>query len=307
MPCRSTVRVAALLIALLAPWPWAAAGARSETAAPAEAKVIGAPSVNLRSCAKLSCGIRGTVPLGQTVRITGASVDGFSPVKVGAKSGFIFDTFLYDPSGERGVPNFEVGEPGCDRVALIFNIGAGHPPAESILDYLDEADVPATMFPMGWWAERYPALIRRMADEGFPVGSHGHSPPELTERGDGDIAFDLEAAGDAITEAAGRPVAPLFTPYADAIDDRVRAIAADLGYLPVGWDVSSGDWSPDATADGVEAAVVDAAVDGSIIELHLDAITSADSTAVALPRIVARLEDRGLRFVTIPELAEPCP
>jgi peptidoglycan/xylan/chitin deacetylase (PgdA/CDA1 family) len=52
--------------------------------------------------------------------------------------------------------------------------------------------------------------------------------------------------------------------------------------------------------------VVPNVVDGSIIEFHLDAPSSAESTAVALPRIVSDLKARGFQFVTIPEMAQPC-
>ncbi|MDP9365917.1 MAG: polysaccharide deacetylase family protein, partial [Chloroflexota bacterium] len=98
-----------------------------------------------------------------------------------------------------------------------------------------------------------------------------------------------------------------FTPYAAAIDDRVRAVVAAEGYLPVGWTVRSEDWNPEITADAVYQNVVGNVHDGAIVELHLDASTSVFSTAVALPWIVRDLRAAGYTFVTVPEMSAPCP
>jgi hypothetical protein len=71
--------------------------------------------------------------------------------------------------------------------------------------------------------------------------------------------------------------------------------------------VAADDWDFGVTADDVFMNVVPNVVDGSIVEFHLDAPTSAESTAVAIPWIVDRLQTKGFDFVTIAEMAGPCP
>ena len=203
-------------------------------------------------------------------------------------------------------PGFSQGDPGCGRVALIFNIGAGYEPAVSILDTLSATGTPATMFVMGWWAEQNPGLTQQLFDYGFVVGSHGYTPPELTVRSDEDVAWDVQAAAEAIVWASGYAPGPWFTPFAGAIDDRVRAIVAEQGFVPIGWHVYSEDWSPDASADSVYANVMNSVYDGAIVELHLDASSSTWSTAVALPWIISDLSAQGYTFVTVPQMMEPC-
>src|SRR3982751_6207375 len=44
---------------------------------------------------------------------------------------------------------------------------------ERILAMLDSADAKATFFTLGWIAERYPALVRRIVDTGHELASHG--------------------------------------------------------------------------------------------------------------------------------------
>ncbi len=43
-----------------------------------------------------------------------------------------------------------------------------------ILDIFEEAGIKATFFILGWVAERYPSLVKRIAAEGHEVASHGY-------------------------------------------------------------------------------------------------------------------------------------
>jgi polysaccharide deacetylase family protein (PEP-CTERM system associated) len=49
-----------------------------------------------------------------------------------------------------------------------------------ILDLLAEADARGTFFVLGWVAERYPALVRAIADGGHEVASHGRGHRRVT-------------------------------------------------------------------------------------------------------------------------------
>jgi len=44
---------------------------------------------------------------------------------------------------------------------------------DAVLALFAEADVSATFFTLGWVAERYPRLVRRIADAGHEIASHG--------------------------------------------------------------------------------------------------------------------------------------
>src|SRR3712207_470212 len=52
------------------------------------------------------------------------------------------------------------GDPTRPNVALVINVGAGHEPAVGMLDTLAEKDYRASIFVMGWWAEKYPEILR---------------------------------------------------------------------------------------------------------------------------------------------------
>ncbi len=48
---------------------------------------------------------------------------------------------------------------------------------DRILALLDEHGARATFFTLGWIAERYPQLVRRIVDGGHELASHGFAPP----------------------------------------------------------------------------------------------------------------------------------
>ena len=274
------------------------------SAQPETAVVVGTTELEIRACPEPSCEVVGTVPLGAEVEVTGESVDGYVPVQRDGVAGVVPAVFVAtDPVNP---PYFVAGDPGCNRVAWIFNIGVGAEPATGILDTLAAKDVPATMFVMGWWVEERPPILERMAQEGYVIGSHGYGANELTTLSDDAVIEDLERSVAAIEAAIGRPMDPYFTPYAAAIDDRVRHLVADQGYLTVGWEVPAADYGADATEEGVYARVMQNIYDGAIVELHLDGPASAESTGRALPRMIDDLRAQGYQFVTIPEMLEPC-
>lgn len=188
------------------------------------------------------------------------------------------------------------------RLSLVINVGAGFEPAVGVFDVLAKARVHTTFFVLGWWAERNPGLLTRIAAEGHEIASHGHSVLDLTAVSDGAVRVDLEAADTVISAITGRSTKPLWSPSAGYRDARVRGIAASLGYRPIIWSQDSGDWRVDATFEQVRRAALAGIEPGAIIVFHFDSTKSA----VILPAIIREVIDvarsRGLEPVTITEL-----
>jgi peptidoglycan/xylan/chitin deacetylase (PgdA/CDA1 family) len=194
------------------------------------------------------------------------------------------------------------GNPDSPRVSLVINIGAGHTPAVGMLDTLRERGLRTTFFVLGWWAERFPEILARIAADGHEVASHGHSVFDLTRVSDAEVVADLEAAERVISAVTGRTTRPLWSPSAGYRDARVRRIAASLGYRPIYWTLDTLDWQPQATATGVYQRVMERTVNGSIVVLHFDSPTTTTSTAAVLGQMIDELRARGFELVTITEL-----
>lgn len=104
--------------------------------------------------------------------------------------------------------------------------------SDAVLSLFDEAGVKATFFTLGWVAERYPALIRRIVDAGHEIASHGYGHDRVFTFTPGEFAADLERSRKLIEDAAGQQVrgyrAPSFS-----IDKRTpwaHEILAEQGY-----------------------------------------------------------------------------
>lgn len=271
---------------------------------PLGATVFGTEGVRLRTCPSLDCEAIAVAKLGERLTVTGPIDNGFSPVDYGGAVGFAYD--LYLAKDGQPIPSLVEGQPGCKRIALIFNVGIGERPVLEILDDLARENVAATVFAMGWWAAENPDALRQIAAAGFTIGSHGDQRRELTGLGDAEVVAEVTRSVATIAAILGVPPDPWFTPYANEVDDRVRRLVGGLGYMPVGWRVPAADFGPKATAESVYGRVMPKVYDGAIVEFHLDGPTSATSTAVALPWIVQELDAAGYSFVTVPELATPC-
>ena len=86
---------------------------------------------------------------------------------------------------------------------------------EKILECLEAHHVKATMFVLGWVAERCPQLIRRMAEAGHEIASHGYGHDLITVLTRDQFREDVKRAKAVLEDATGMPVigyrAPTFT------------------------------------------------------------------------------------------------
>ena len=65
---------------------------------------------------------------------------------------------------------------------------------DQILLLLADAGVRGTFFTLGWIAERYPAMIRRIVDGGHELASHGYEHCRATDQGYGQFLADIRLA-----------------------------------------------------------------------------------------------------------------
>ena len=86
---------------------------------------------------------------------------------------------------------------------------------EKILECLDVHQVKATMFVLGWVAERCPKLVRRMAEGGHEIASHGYGHDLVTVLTREQFREDIKRAKAVLEDTIGMPVlgyrAPTFT------------------------------------------------------------------------------------------------
>ncbi len=86
---------------------------------------------------------------------------------------------------------------------------------ERLLEMLDQHGAEATFFTLGWVAERYPALVRRIAAQGHEIASHGYGHERVSDLSRKAFVDDIVRAKRALEDLAGQPVvgyrAPSFS------------------------------------------------------------------------------------------------
>ena len=75
-----------------------------------------------------------------------------------------------------------------------------------ILTLLADAKATATFFTLGWIAERYPAMIRKIADAGHEVASHGFGHERASAQVREAFLADIRLAKAVLEDVAGREV-----------------------------------------------------------------------------------------------------
>nr|WP_256325945.1 XrtA system polysaccharide deacetylase [Sphingomonas sp. YR710] len=104
--------------------------------------------------------------------------------------------------------------------------------SDAVLALFERAGAKGTFFTLGWVAERYPALIRRIADNGHEVASHGWDHQRVFTMSPEAFRADLRRARQVLEDAGGQPVTGYRAP-SFSIDKRTpwaHEILAEEGY-----------------------------------------------------------------------------
>jgi len=84
-----------------------------------------------------------------------------------------------------------------------------------ILDVLEERGIKATMFVLGWVAERNKTLVKRIVDAGHELASHGYNHELITVQNPQVFREDVSRAKKILEDIGGKPVlgyrAPTFS------------------------------------------------------------------------------------------------
>ena len=86
---------------------------------------------------------------------------------------------------------------------------------DRILAMLAQRDVKATFFTLGWIAERYPQLVKRIVAGGHELASHGYGHERASDLTPAAFAADITRAKQILEDLSGQPVlgyrAPSFS------------------------------------------------------------------------------------------------
>jgi peptidoglycan-N-acetylglucosamine deacetylase len=198
-----------------------------------------------------------------------------------------------------GLPAGAVDCSKAKCIALTFDAGPSeHTPA--LLKVLAEKKVRVTFFLLGHnHVDKYPDLVRQMAQNGNVLGNHSWTHPRLTDLKPAQIRAELDHLDTEVEKLTGkRPT--LMRPPQGRTDKKVSQVCKELGLAQVLWSDTASDYATNDSALIHKRILKDASRDG-IILLH----DLYKGTVPAVPGIIDALRAQGYTFVTVPELLAP--
>jgi peptidoglycan/xylan/chitin deacetylase (PgdA/CDA1 family) len=184
--------------------------------------------------------------------------------------------------------------------ALTFDDGPHVQGTQAILEILAGAGVEATFFLVGEQVRRNPALGQEILAAGHGIGLHCDRHRNLLRLMPWQVREDIVRARAAIEDATGHSPS-LYRPPYGVLNASALRLARGHGWRTLLWSHWGRDWEARATPASIAALLTGGVGEGSVLLLHdaddYSAPGSWRRTAMALPRVLDTLSERGLRPV----------
>ncbi|MGI6189529.1 MAG: polysaccharide deacetylase family protein [Clostridiales bacterium] len=197
---------------------------------------------------------------------------------------------------KRELPIYSV-ETDEKKIAISFDAAWGAEYTDEILDILKKRNIKTTFFLVGFWVDKYPEQVKRIASEGHEIGNHSTTHPHMSQLSSEQIRMEIETTQKKIEELAGDRAVKLFRPPFGDYNDRLILTCREMGFYPIQWDVDSLDWK-EYGVDHMFNQVIKKVRSGSIVLFH----NNAKYIVQALPLILDHILEEGYSIVPISEL-----
>ncbi|MFZ2078655.1 MAG: polysaccharide deacetylase family protein [Xanthobacteraceae bacterium] len=186
------------------------------------------------------------------------------------------------------------------EVVLTFDDGPLPPYSNQILDILAAQCVKATYFLVGEMARAYPAMVRRIYEEGHTIGTHSEDhPTRFGQLPVEKMRQEIDWGISDISAAFGDPkyLAPFFRIPGLARSDVVESELAARGLIVFSSDTVADDWHHRISGKKIVAVAMQRleAYGKGILLLH----DIHPSTVAALPGLLKELKDKGFHIVQL--------
>src|SRR5580704_16816485 len=200
-----------------------------------------------------------------------------------------------------GTLNYQQTLPLTDHeVVLTFDDGPISPYSNQVLDILGSQCVKALYFLVGEMAKAYPAVVRRIHDEGHTIGTHSQDHPLRFDRiSDQKVRWEIDSGIDNVSAALGEAggLAPFFRIPGFGRTDVVERELAARSLVVFSTDTVAGDWHRRISPSQIIARAMsrlEAKGKGMLLlhDIH-------PWTVAALPGLLKALKDKGFHIVQV--------
>ncbi|WP_256212943.1 polysaccharide deacetylase family protein [Bacillus sp. OV322] len=189
-------------------------------------------------------------------------------------------------------------------ICLTFDDGPHPVYTPQLLDLLKKYEIKAVFFVVGELAKRYPALVRRMRDEGHEIGIHHYRHVSSWMLLPHQLKKEIQECSKIIEIITNKEPLYYRPPWGHF---NLFTLLLSRGYKKILWSSISGDWKIQKENDLIKRITASAS-DGTIILLHDNGDTKgADPEAPAvmlkaLNQSIPLLKQQGLRFLPLNSL-----
>ncbi len=195
----------------------------------------------------------------------------------------------------RPIPVYRV-ETIKTAMALTINVVWGTEYVPKLMAELKAHHAVATFMVGGAWAEAHPELVKQMRQDGDQIGNHGWNHRHPNQLGfDGNVQ-DITRT-NRMVEAIAQVRPTIYAPPYGEFNQTVLNAAQAAGMTLVMWTIDTIDWRPSSSVSYMVNKVLARAQAGSIVLMH-----PTDRTVLALPQIIAGLQQKGYQLVTVSQL-----
>ena len=149
---------------------------------------------------------------------------------------------------------------------------------------------------MGFWIEKYPEKVKEIYNNGFEIGIHSNTHPDMTKLNRTEIREELSQNIKLIYDLTGfRP--KLFRPPYGYYNNTLIEVCEDLGLSCIEWSVDSLDWKG-LSAGEISSRVTSKSKSGSIVLFH----NNSDNILDGLKMVLEHFKCKKTKVVPIGEL-----
>ena len=183
-----------------------------------------------------------------------------------------------------------------NKLAISFDAAWGADKTREIMSVCDSYDVKATFFLVGFWVEKYPDMVKEIYNNGFEIGLHSNTHPDMTKLFKEDIKKELETNIELIQNLTNqRPT--LFRPPFGYYNNNLIDVCEELGIHCIQWSVDSLDWKG-LSASAIAGRVISKSKNGSIVLFH----NNSDNIIDGLKMVLENYKQKQTQVVPIGQL-----
>lgn len=183
-----------------------------------------------------------------------------------------------------------------NKISITFDCAWANSNTDELISILSEADVKATFFVTGEFADKYADDIKKLSDAGHEIANHSDKHPHIKGMNVNDLIADTKECSRKIKMITGNAPTLYRAPYGE-YDDKAITTLFGMGLSVIQWNKDSIDWDKPTPEIIIERTTKNIS-GGSILLFHND----LENTAQALPTVLKSLKEQGFEFCTVSEL-----